>query len=169
MTDATYPTDALEDRTAVVRRRMPVPVRYVFLAHAKAEHLMRWFGPVGYPVTSCELDFRVGGKWRMVMTGPDGKEGPPFGGRFLEIVPDRKIVYSDAFEDGKGGDMNLQSRGEIIFTYDFAADGDATDVTLTLTFPTAAMKAEYIGVGMLEGIASGHDQLIEVATELWRG
>jgi uncharacterized protein YndB with AHSA1/START domain len=159
---------ANEDRTLVIRRRIEVPVRFVFAAHAKAENIMRWFGPVGYPVTTCDLDFRAGGTWRMVMTGPDGVKGPPFGGRFLEIVPERKIVYTDAFEDGKGGDMNLQSRGEMIFTYEFAPDGDATDLTMTVEFPTLAMKTEYLGIGMAEGLASSHDQMVDVAVDLQR-
>lgn len=159
----------LDERRLVIRRRFDVPAHFLFLAHSRAEHLMRWFGPVGYPVTQCSLDFRVGGRWRMVMTGPDGQDGPPFGGRFLEIVPDRRIVYTDAFEDGQGGEMNLKGRGDILFTYDFAPDGEATDLTLTLEFPTAEMRTEYLGVGMAEGIASSHDQWAEVAAGLWRG
>jgi uncharacterized protein YndB with AHSA1/START domain len=150
---------------AVVRRHMAVAPHHVFAAHAKAEHIMRWFGPVGYPVTECDWDFRPGGVWRMVMTGPDGEKGPPFGGRIVEIIPDRRIVFTDGFEDG-GASMGLQSRGTINFAMDFAPSGGGTDVTLTLTFASAKMKAEYLGVGMLEGIASGWDQWEPVAREL---
>ena len=69
-------TKADSDHTARISRVMNLPARFIFEAHAKPEHLMRWFGPVGYPVTTCDIDFRPGGKWRMVMTGPDGVQGP---------------------------------------------------------------------------------------------
>ena len=155
------------DRTAVISRRMRVPARYLFAAHAAGEHIKRWFGPVGWPVTECDYDFRVGGRWRMRMTGPDGAKGPPFGGTFLEIVPDRRIVYTDGFEDGKGGDMKLRhAGGQITFTTTFEEEGDETLVTVSVLFSSVAMKEEFLGVGLLEGLASGLDQWEGVAREL---
>ncbi len=159
-------TEAL--RTAVITRHMQVPARYLFRAHSEGRHIMRWFGPVGYPVTKCDYDFRVGGKWRMVMTGPDGKDGPPFGGEFLEIVPDRRIVYTDGFEDGKGGAMDLKTaKGRIVFTTTFDDQGDGTTmVTVSVLFASVAMKDEFLGLGMVQGLNSGLDQWEEVAREL---
>ena len=55
------------DRTASISRTMNVAAKYLFAAHAAPEHLMRWFGPVGYPVTLCAQDFRVGGRFRMAI------------------------------------------------------------------------------------------------------
>lgn len=155
-------------REAAISRVMNVPAKYLFLAHSRPEHLMRWFGPVGYPVTHCEVDFRVGGKWRMVMTGPDGIEGPPFGGTYLNIVPYSRIVYDNGFEDGKGGDMNLRHGGRMVMTVTFQESGGQTTVTVTTLFESTAMKAEYLGIGMLEGISSGFDQLEGVAAALAR-
>ncbi len=79
-------------RVASISRGMRVPAKYIFEAHAKAEHLMRWFSPVGYLVTFCEIDFRVGGSWRMAMTEPDGVPGPQFGVTCLQITPHIRIV-----------------------------------------------------------------------------
>lgn len=151
---------------ATISRVMQVPARHLFLAHSRPEHLKRWFGPVGYPVTYCEVDFRVGGQWRMQMTGPDAVQGPFFGGTYLEIIPDARIVYDNAFEDPTGGSMNLQSAGRMVIATDFHERAEGTTVTVTIHFASAAMKSEYLGVGMLEGIASGFDQLAEVAAEL---
>ena len=154
------------DRTAAISRVMDVPAKYLFLAHSKPEHLKRWFGPVGYPVTTCDLDFQVGGRWRMVMTGPDGVEGPPFGGTYLEITPHSRIVYDNGFEDGKGGEMNLQHAGRMVMTTTFDEKDGKTTITVSTLFATAAMKQEYLGVGMLEGLSSGLDQLQVVAEAL---
>ena len=152
-------------RTAVIQRHMQVPARHLFAAHSKGEHIMRWFGPVGYPVTQCDYDFRVDGHWRMVMTGPDGVDGPPFGGEFLEIIPDKRIVYTDGFEDGKGGAMDLKTaKGRIVFTTTFDEQADGTTiVTVSVLFATVAMKDEFLGIGMVEGLNSGLDQWEGVA------
>ena len=153
-------------RTAAISRVMNVPAKYLFLAHSRPEHLKRWFGPVGYPVTTCTLDFRVGGAWRMVMTGPDGVEGPPFGGTYLEITPHDRIVYDNGFEDGKGGDMNLQHASRMVMTTTFVEAEGKTTLTVSTLFATPAMKEEFLGVGMLEGISSGLDQLEPLAAGL---
>ncbi len=168
----TQPSTPLEPaalRTATVSRVMQVPARYIFAAYSKPEHLMRWFGPVGYPVTLCDIDFRVGGAWRMAMTGPDGVQGPPFGGTYLEITPHSRIIYDNAFEDPHGGAMNLQTAGRMIMTTTFAETNGATTVTVDTLFPTVAMKDEYLGVGMAEGILSGMDQLQDVARDIANG
>lgn len=161
--------ETAEARTAAISRVMDVPAEYLFLAHSKPEHLMRWFGPVGYPVTHCECDFRVGGAWRMVMTGPDGMQGPPFGGTYLEITPHSRITYTNGFEDGTGGEMNLQNaRRPMVMTVTFDETVGKTTLTVSILFASVAMKQEFLGVGMLEGIASGFDQLIDVAQGLHR-
>jgi len=99
MTQTALKAEPEAERTATISRQMHVPARYVFAAHSTAENIARWFGPESYPVTQCDDDFRVGSTWRMVMTGPDGTDGPPFGGRFLDIVPNRRIVCINGFED----------------------------------------------------------------------
>ena len=160
-------TEPEADRTATISRRIPVAARHVFAAHASADQIARWFGPVGYPVTQCTYDFRIGGHWHMVMTGPDGIDGPPFGGTFLDIVPDRRIVYTNGFDDGVGGDMQLKNATEkMVITTTFDEADGVTTVTVSTLFPTVAAKEEFLRIGMLEGMSSGFDQLEQVAAEL---
>lgn len=139
------------DRQLTVVRVFDAPARLLFKAHAEREHIMKWFGPVGYPVTMCEIDFRVGGRWRMAMTAPDGTVNTPFGGTYLEIVADRKIVWDNGFET-EGSPRMVTS-----FIFD-ELDGKTT-LTMTTVFETKAMHDEYVGVGMEDGINSGLDQL----------
>lgn len=162
----TRTAEPVEDRQATISRVMDVPAKCLFLAHSRPEHLMRWFGPPDYPVTHCEADFRVGGRWRMIMTGPDGKLGPPFGGTYHEITPYSRIVWDDAFEDGKGGEMNLRNDGPMLLTTTFDERDGRTTVKVTILFPSVAMKAEYLGVGMLEGFGLTLGQLEAVAQDL---
>ncbi|MDP3175612.1 MAG: SRPBCC domain-containing protein [Phenylobacterium sp.] len=145
-------------RTLVVTRVFDAPARLVFLAHSKPEHVIRWFGPVGWPLTMCEMDFRVGGRFRFAMTGESGVQNPPFGGEYLEIVPDRRIVYDNAFE--------APGSPRMVTALDFDETDGKTTLTMTTVFESQAMHDEYVGVGMEDGINSGLDQLADVVAAL---
>src|SRR5882672_11060309 len=90
---------ASADRELVITRVYDAPAHLLFQAWSQPEHLMKWFGPVGWPLSLCEVDFRKGGRYRFAMTGPSGRQQTPFGGEYLEIVPNRKIVFDNAFEE----------------------------------------------------------------------
>jgi uncharacterized protein YndB with AHSA1/START domain len=154
MTATDHATDSLADRQLVITREYDAPARLLFEAWSKPEHLMRWFGPEGYPLTMCEVDFRVGGRFRFAMTGPDGVQNPPFGGEYREIVPNEKIVFTDKFE--------LPDAEELVMTVTFDEHDGKTTQTLTTLFRTAAVKEEHLAVGMDEGLNSSLDQLAGV-------
>lgn len=142
------------EREYVVTRVFNAPVRLLFAAWSKPEHIKQWFGPAGYPVTMAEIDFRVGGKWRFAMTGPGGKQNTPFGGEYLEIVPDRKISFSNSFET-PGALM-------MVMTVTFEENGGKTTMTWRTVFESIAMRESYLGQGMAEGANSALDQLADL-------
>lgn len=156
--DATSKSEPVADRQFIITRVYDAPARLVFLAHSKPEHVRRWFGPKGWPISKCEMDFRVGGEFRFQMTSDEGEVGPPFGGTYFEIEPNRKIVYDNGFEEPGSG------RFRVTVLFD-EFDGRTT-LTVTTTFDTVAMKDEYLGVGMAEGMQSGFDQLGDVVEDL---
>lgn len=82
--------DALEIFTT-----FDAPPALVFRMWSQQQHFVRWYGPEGFRCTECQIDFRVGGKWRAAMVSPDGTEYR-MGGAYREIVPDRKIVLTFA-------------------------------------------------------------------------
>lgn len=146
------------DRELVITREFAAPARLLFRAWSTREHIVKWFGPVGWPVTMCEMDFRVGGRWRMAMTGPSGKQNTPFGGQYLEIVPDRKIVFDNAFESPGAEKM--------IMTITFAEKGGKTTLVHHTLFASAAMKKSHVGAGFVAGTNSGLDQLAGVVAAM---
>jgi uncharacterized protein YndB with AHSA1/START domain len=146
-------------RSITITRTFDAPPALVFEAHSKPEHVKQWFGPKGWPLTLCEMDFRVGGKWRFAMTGPDGKQNPAFGGEYLEIIPDRKIVYDNAFE------LPGAEKMVMTVTLDEQSDGK-TLLTLRTVFANLSMHATHIGAGFESGTNSGLDQLEEVVAAL---
>lgn len=146
------------DRTVVITRVFDAPARLLFLAYSKPEHIMKWFGPKGWPVTMCEMDFRKGGRFRMAMTGPSGKQNTPFGGAYLEIVPNRKIVYDNGFESPGAERM--------VVTVTFDEKRGKTTLTISTLFGSVAMKNEHMGMGYEQGTNSGLDQLADVVSAM---
>jgi uncharacterized protein YndB with AHSA1/START domain len=81
-------------------RTFNAPVSLVFSIWADAEHMKRWLGPHEFTCTSCEMDFRPGGKWRAGIESV--AYGVSFmGGVYREIEKDKRIVYTFAWEDGR--------------------------------------------------------------------
>lgn len=148
------PAEPTSEREVIIRRRFDAPARLVFEAFSTAEAIRRWFGPKGWSLTLCEMDFRVGGRYRFAMTGPDGRQGPLFGGEYLEIVPNRKLVYDDAFEDTPAE--------KIVVTITFDEEDARTLLTIRALFASVAMKEKYLGMGFQEGFGSSLDKLAEV-------
>jgi uncharacterized protein YndB with AHSA1/START domain len=146
------------ERELTITRVFDAPARVLYLAHSRPEHVLRWFGPVGYPLSLCEMEFRVGGRYRFAMKGPDGKLMTPFGGEYLEIVPERKIVYSNTMEHSSAETM--------IVTITFVEQGPRTTLTIHTLFASIAQMKSHVGMGYEQGVGSGLTQLAEVAAKM---
>jgi uncharacterized protein YndB with AHSA1/START domain len=153
--------EPVADREVVIERIYDAPARLLFKAWSRPEHLMKWFGPVGWPLTLCEVDFRVGGRWRFAMTGASGKQNTPFGGTYLEIVPNRKIVFDNTFEAPGAETM--------IMTITFEEKDGRTKLTHHTLFASVAMKNHHVGAGFVQGTNSGLDQLADVVLGMKAG
>lgn len=151
---ATAPDAA--SRTVVIERTFDARPSLVFKAYSRPEHLMRWFGPPGYPLTVCDVDFRMGGRFRFAMTGPSGEQNPPFGGQYLDIVNDQKIVYSNGFfVDGH----DPAPADQMHVTVTFSAAGDRTLLVMTTVFGSKEMHDLHTGAGFRIGSNAAFDQL----------
>ena len=152
--------EPVTERELVITRVFDAPARLLFAAYSTPEHVMKWFGPAGWPLTLCEMDFRVGGHYRFAMTGPDGTQGMPFGGEYLEIVPNQKIVYTNALE--------LPGAETMIVTITF--DEDERERPDDAHHPHAVcvggMKNAHLGRGYDQGVVATLDQLADVVAAL---
>jgi uncharacterized protein YndB with AHSA1/START domain len=83
----------------VLERVIDAPRELVWEAWTKPEHLMKWFVPKPWSLASCELDLRPGGAFNTVMRSPEGAEFPGEG-CFLEVVPNERLVWTDALVAG---------------------------------------------------------------------
>ena len=89
------------DREILITRTFDAPRRFIFEALSKCEHVKHWWGPRGFVITDCQLDFRPGGKWRYVVRKPDGVE-EAFRGEIREIVPNERVVQTFEYEPMPG-------------------------------------------------------------------
>ena len=91
-------------REIVLIREIAAPRTLLFRLWTEPEHLMRWWGPQTTTASSASVDLREGGAWRHCILTAEGKEYWSHG-RYLEIVPPERLVFTFAWEgqDGKPG------------------------------------------------------------------
>ena len=112
------------DRELLVSRLIDAPRELVFRAWTQPEHIARWWGPQGYTTIFCDMDIRVGGKYRFGMRSPEGTEHWKVG-VFSEIVEPERVVFTFAWEASDG------SLGpELLTTVTFADQDGKTMLTL---------------------------------------
>jgi uncharacterized protein YndB with AHSA1/START domain len=81
-------------------REVPVPPEAVFAAWTDPKSLKQWFAPRPYAISECEVDLRPGGGFRTAMTSPEGDQLFDNTGCILEVVPNERLVWSDALTTG---------------------------------------------------------------------
>ena len=124
-----------KQKTIAIERTFNLPISTVWKAWSEPESFKKWWGPEGYTCPDCTIDFEVGGKYLANMKAPDGKDNWSTG-TYKEIVPQKKIVYSDSFADSKGNKVPGSEYGmpempmETMVTVEFEEKGNETVMTL---------------------------------------
>jgi uncharacterized protein YndB with AHSA1/START domain len=145
------PAMGITARHVVIERIVDAPPALVFQCWTDPAHMARWWAPHGFTNPVCELDVRVGGAWRIVMRGPDGTEYP-CGGVYQEIVPFRRLVFTNNATDAAGKPV-LEGRTTVTFA---AADGKTK-----MTVSTGAIALVDYAVAYLQGMHAGWTQSLE--------
>ncbi len=142
------------DTEILLSRDFNAPRELVFDAWTKPELLTRWYGAKGWNLITCEVDLRVGGRWRFVSQGPDGTTMGQTG-VYREIVPPERIVTTELFDD-------QSYPGETLITHVFTENTGITTLTSTLRYATPAGRDIVLGYPMRKGVAQGYDRLAEL-------
>ena len=142
------------DRELVVTRTFNGPQRLVFDAWTKPELLRRWWAPKSFGVAfvSCEADARTGGTYRFVFSHPSSKEPMAFFGKYIEVTPHSRIVWTNA-EGAEGGSVT---------TVTFEPRGAETVVVMHDLYPSKEALDDAIASGSTSGFAETFEQLDEV-------
>ncbi|MBC8170611.1 MAG: SRPBCC domain-containing protein [Anaerolineae bacterium] len=146
------------DREFIMERVFDAPRQLVFEAMSKPEHLVNWWGPQGWTLPVCKLDFRPGGIWHFCMQGPDGEEA--WGKAvYREIVAPERIVYTDMFSDAEGN--TVADMPETLITMEFIEQDGKTRLVSTAVYATAADLETVIKMGMEEGASQTWDRFAD--------
>lgn len=140
------------DREIVVTRIFDAPRSLVWDAHTKPELVKRWLsGPPGWTMAVCEMDLRVGGKYRWVWHGPNG-EVMGMGGVHREIKPPERLVNTQLFdEDWTGG----EALGTLVLTERLGK----TTLTNTIRYSSPEARDGALETPMEQGMSMGYDRL----------
>jgi uncharacterized protein YndB with AHSA1/START domain len=151
------------DREVLVERDFNAPRQLVFDAFTKPELIRRWLlGPDGWTMPVCEIDLRVGGRYRYVWRKqPEGQQ-MGISGEFREIVRPEKLVATETFDEA-------WYPGEALDTTVFEERGDVTRVRLTVLYQSQEARDTATRSGMEQGMAAGYDRMEQVLSSLEAG
>jgi uncharacterized protein YndB with AHSA1/START domain len=123
------------ERELVVTRTFNAPARIVFEAWTKPELFKRWWAPksTGVSLLSCEMDVRVGGKYRLVF-GTDASKAMEFFGRYIDVTPHSRLVWTNDEGDEQGAVSTVtfeEKRGQtLLVMHDLYPSREALDGAL---------------------------------------
>jgi uncharacterized protein YndB with AHSA1/START domain len=142
------------DTEILMTRVFDAPRRLVFDALTRAELLRRWFGgPPGWRLDVCEIDARVGGKYRYVWVGSSG-EVMGMGGTILEIEAPERMVASEQFDQAW---YEGQGVSAIVLT----EENGKTTLRLTVRYDSKAVRDHVLSFPATSGVEMGYDRLAE--------
>jgi uncharacterized protein YndB with AHSA1/START domain len=147
------------DRDAVITRVVDAPRGMVFDAHTKPALVQRWLlGPPGWTMPVCDIDLRVGGKYRYEWRNVDGQT-MGMGGTFKEVVRPSRIVATQVFDQDWTG-------GETIVSTDIDEKNGKSTITTTVRFSSREARDAALRTGMTTGMEAGYERLAQMLEEI---
>lgn len=140
------------DRSIRITRSFNAPRALVFDAMSNAEMMKHWFhGAPGWTLTTCEIDLRLGGRYRWVWTNEAGNE-MGVGGEYKEIRRPERIVTTERYDQP-------WYPGEAIGTIELSEQGKLTLMTLTVEYESKAARDGVLAIPMASEMESGYQRL----------
>ena len=142
----------------LIVREFDAPKHLVYRASTTPELIKRWWGGDRGQCTLAEVDLRVGGKWRYVMTANGGFE-VAFHGEYREIIPAERTVNTEIYE-------GAPDAGGAVVTTTFTEEAGRTTLTVLSEYPSREVRDMVISSGMEGGMQESMDKLEQVAQSL---
>ena len=153
------------DRVLLLERVFNAPRALVFKMFKEPDHLKHWWGPRGWELPVCKMDFRPGGVWHYCMKCVDKNQGQFFGmeawGKavYTEIVEPERIVYTDYFSDAEAKENPDLPATKV--TMEFIDLGNQTKVLSRGEYVSPEALKTVMEMGMIQGITETWDRLEE--------
>jgi uncharacterized protein YndB with AHSA1/START domain len=151
------------DDQILITREFDSPKHLVYKAFTTPELVKRWWNAKRGEMTVCEIDLKVGGKWRYAMVTPDGFE-VAFHGEYRDIVPNERVVTTEIYEGLPEGVSDEE--GATVNTATFAEADGRTTMTILVQAASKTARDAIIDSGMEAGMQDAFDLLEQVAVSL---
>ncbi len=144
------------DREIVMTRVFDAPRQLVFEAFTKPELVRRWLlGPPGWSMPVCEIDLRVGGRYRYVWRRDNDGTEMGMGGVYHEIIVPERVVATEKFDQA-------WYPGEAVGTIVFREQGGKTTLTQTVLYDSREARDAVLKSPMESGVAASYDRLADL-------
>jgi uncharacterized protein YndB with AHSA1/START domain len=141
------------DREIVMTRVFDAPRRLVYDAHTKPDLVRQWLlGPPGWSMPVCEMDVRVGGKYRWVWRHDRDGTTMGMGGVYKEVVAPERLVTTEKFDEA-------WYPGESLNTLVLVEQGRRTTLTQTMRYESREARDAVLKSGMEKGVIASYDRL----------
>ncbi len=144
----------------VLDRVVDVPRELVWAAWTRPELVCKWFTPAPWKTVDCTIDLRPGGVFHTVMRSPEGKDFPNFG-CYLEVVPNERLVWTDALLPGYRPAEKPFMTGIITLS----PAGKGTRYVATVLHRDEADRKRHEDMGFSTGWSTALDQLVALMTQ----
>lgn len=153
--------DQPSDRELVLQRVIDVPAATLFRCWTEPDLVKQWFTPRPWTTPTVEMEVRPGGASLIVMRGPDGQEHPNRG-VYLDVVPNERLVFTDAFTSA----WQPSEKPFMVGTVTFEDLGGRTRYTARVAHWTVEDRKAHEAMGFNEGWGKATDQLEALALKL---
>jgi len=144
------------DREIEMTRVFDAPRRLVWHAYTKPDLVRQWLlGPPGWSMPVCDIDLRVGGKYRYVWRHDSDGTEMGMGGVYREIRAPERLVTTEQFDQS-------WYPGEGVGTLVLLEQGGKTTLTLTMLYESREAREAALKSGMEQGVAASYDRLAEL-------
>lgn len=143
----------------MLERVVDVRPELVWRAWTEPEHLMRWFTPKPWQTVACKIDLRPGGVFSTTMRSPDGVTMPESAGCYLEVVTNRKLVFTDALGPGWRPNASAFMTAMILLE----PEGKGTRYIAVAYHADAEKKQQHESMGFEHGWGTALEQLVALA------
>jgi len=156
MSDGKLSVKASGEREITMSRVFDAPRHLVFDAFTKPELIKRWLlGPDGWTMPVCEVDLRVGGRYRYVWQKVGKGTEMGVSGVYRELAPPGRIVHTEKFDES-------WYPGEALITTVLTEQGGKTTMTMTIVCESTEARDTMLKSGMETGVARSYDRLAEI-------
>jgi uncharacterized protein YndB with AHSA1/START domain len=151
------------EREIVMTREFNAPRRLLFDAFTKPEMVRQWLlGPPGWSMPVCEIDLKVGGKYRYVWRQDSDGTEMGMGGVYREIVAPERLVSTEKFDEA-------WYPGEAVGTIVLSEQSGKTTVTQTILYESREARDAILKTGMEKGLAASYERLADTLASVRTG